>query len=176
MLKRSLNYYRGVKSRLFWICVLFALILAGCNSGSHPPRIGNPAPDFSITDSQHTVVLSQLRGKPVVLNFWATWCPPCIRELPNVKKMYETYHSRGFEVIGISQDRAMEPLTKFLEKEKLPWVNLFDQEKGNGLADYYGVMSIPLAILVDQQGRVVSMEARGEELGRLLEKYLPEKK
>ncbi|HMF19432.1 MAG TPA: hypothetical protein VKE98_19650, partial [Gemmataceae bacterium] len=85
-------------------------------------------------------------------------------------------HPRGFEVIGISQDRAMEPLTKFLEKEKLPWVNLFDQTKGNGLADYYGVNFIPLPILVDREGRVVSMNARGEELGRLLEKYLPEKK
>jgi peroxiredoxin len=79
-------------------------------------------------------------------------------------------------VVGISVDENMDALTKFLEKQKLPWITISDHAKGNGLSDYYGVMSIPLPILVDQQGRVVSMNARGEELGRLLEKYLPEKK
>src|SRR5260370_38395244 len=83
------------------------------------------------------VDLKSYRGKVVLVDFWATWCPPCIAELPNVKKLYETYHDRGFEVVGISQDRTMDALTKFLEKEKLPWINLYDQEKGNGLGDFY---------------------------------------
>ncbi len=122
--------------------------------------------------------LKDLKGKVVLVDFWATWCGPCVQEIPHVKDLYQKYNKRGFEVVGISLDNTEDAVRKFNEKEKLPWGSIFNdsQKRGESLADYYGVISIPLAILVDREGRVVSLNARGPELTRLLEKMLDEKK
>jgi len=114
------------------------------------------------------------RGKVVLVDFWATWCGPCRAELPNVRKYYELYHDRGFDVVGISLDRNRKALENFLEKEKLPWVTLYeeDAEGSHPMATHYGVMAIPTVLLVDQEGKVVSLRARGEELGKLLKEQL----
>jgi thiol-disulfide isomerase/thioredoxin len=119
---------------------------------------------------------SSYKGKVVLVDFWATWCPPCKEEIPNIKKMYDTYHDRGFEVVAISLDQdGREKPTKYMEQHKLPWTCLFDREPGKDLqplAEYYGIFEIPQAILVNREGRVISMNARGPELARLLEKEL----
>ena len=114
---------------------------------------------------------SDYRGKVVLVDFWATWCGPCVRELPNVRKLYDAYHKRGFEVVGISLDTDRQRLTTFVQQRELPWVTLFeDGDRGDHpVATYYGVMTIPTAILVDKEGKVVSLNARGEELSRQLE-------
>jgi thiol-disulfide isomerase/thioredoxin len=121
--------------------------------------------------------LTDLKGKVVLVDFWATWCGPCVAEMPNVMRLYKGYHEKGFEVIGISLDEEREKLDKFVAKRKLPWRNLFETDPklqgwSNPVARKYGISGIPTAILVDQEGKVVSVLARGRNLAAMLEQLL----
>jgi len=113
--------------------------------------------------------LKNLKGKVVLVDFWATWCGPCVAEIPNIVEAHKKYNAKGFEVIGVSLDRGDEEIVKFLEAKKLPWqsINVADSRK---LADRYKVNAIPQPILVGRDGRVVSMNARGPQLEILLER------
>jgi thiol-disulfide isomerase/thioredoxin len=117
---------------------------------------------------------SVYRGKVVLVDFWATWCGPCIAELPNVKAAYEKYHARGFEVVGISLDQDVETLRAFVEKQQIPWTNLFDE--GHPMAKKYKIRAIPTALLVDKEGKVITHRTRGEALEQELAKLLGDAK
>ncbi|OYP32239.1 hypothetical protein CGZ80_19370 [Rhodopirellula sp. MGV] len=114
------------------------------------------------------------RGKVVLVDFWATWCGPCIAEAPNVRKNYDLYHDKGFDVVGISLDTDRERLEAYIAKEDVPWVNLFKEDAGwkHPMAVEYGINAIPSVWLVDKEGKVVSLNARGDELGKQLAKLL----
>ena len=120
--------------------------------------------------------LEKYKGKVVLVDFWATWCPPCVAEVPNIKAAYEKYHKLGFEVVGISSDRDREDLEKFVREREIPWVNLFEDGAGeHPMATKYGIRAYPTPILVNREGIVVSTQARGERLMPLLEKHLADK-
>ncbi len=120
---------------------------------------------------------SKYTGKTVLVDFWATWCGPCVQEIPVLKRIYEAYHEKGFDIVAISLDRERETLEAFVKERELPWTILFEDEGRNPLADYYGVMGIPQMMLVGPDGKVISIRARGRALEELLAKQfgpLPE--
>lgn len=119
------------------------------------------------------VNLSEMKGKVILLDFWATWCGPCIAELPNVKEAYKEYHEKGFEIIGISLDSDKGALKGFIRDNDMPWPQFFDG-KGwkNELAQEYGVRSIPSVALV-RDNKVIALNVRGSGLDSQLKKLLP---
>jgi thiol-disulfide isomerase/thioredoxin len=117
------------------------------------------------------------RGKVVLVDFWATWCGPCRAEVPNILQMYEAYHERGFDVLGISLDSTPQKAANYLAEMEIPWPTLYPaegepREWENPIARYYGISAIPTAILVDQRGKVVHMDARGSRLRQQLAELL----
>jgi peroxiredoxin len=122
---------------------------------------GNPVDlTFSAQDGS-TVNLADLRGKVVLLDFWATWCGPCREEVPNVVAAYNKYHDQGFEVVGISLDQDSNQMTQFAAQNGMVWPQYFDGNGwGNSLAQRFSVHSIPQMWLLDRQGRVVTKDGR----------------
>ena len=135
--------------------------------------VGNPIEIKGTTVDGKQFDIASWKGKVVLVDYWATWCGPCIAELPNVQKAYEAYHSKGFEVVGISLDDDADRLAAFLKERQIPWTTLFpekEDERGweNPLARYYGIAGIPTVILVNKEGKVVSLNARGPALEQYL--------
>jgi thiol-disulfide isomerase/thioredoxin len=114
------------------------------------------------------------KGKVVLIDYWATWCEPCRREMPNVQNLYRLYHDRGFEVVGINVDESRVEAEAFVKQQGLPWANLFDTTSNGDhpMSSYYGIVGYPTVLLVGKDGNVVSLDARGDKLKELLAKML----
>jgi peroxiredoxin len=128
--------------------------------------VGAEAPDFSqASPDGKTISLSSLRGKVVLIDFWASWCKPCRMENPNVKRVYEQYRGKGFEILGVSLDRDRGAWTGAIAQDGLPWKHVSDlQFWNNAAAQQYGVSSIPYTVLVDKDGKILGKNLRGPSL------------
>ena len=136
--------------------------------------VGQPAPDFSLPDTKgDTVSLSSLKGKYVLVDFWASWCGPCRRENPNVVKAYHQFHPKGFTILSVSLDDTKDPWLKAIQKDHLDWTHVSDL-KGwqSSAAALYGVKGIPMNFLLDKDGRIVDKGLRGDALDKKLAELL----
>jgi peroxiredoxin len=131
---------------------LFALILAlaGCYNGTRPTRIGNPAPDFVVQDSDRKVALHDFRGKVVVLNFWATWCGPCVEEMPSLIEMSQQVKGKGVDVLGVSVDVDEAAYKSFLQKHGVKFLTVRDPEQKSSAL--YGTTGWPETFIIDRKG------------------------
>lgn len=127
---------------------------------------GNPAPEIELPNPEGKVVpLSSLRGKVVLIDFWASWCKPCRRENPNVVKMYNEYADQGFEIYGVSLDKDKDKWVQAIQQDGLTWPQVSDLEFWNSAAaKLYSVSSIPHTVLIDREGKIIASGLRGQPL------------
>ncbi|HSB30431.1 MAG TPA: TlpA disulfide reductase family protein [Candidatus Sulfobium mesophilum] len=136
----------------------------------------NRAPEFSLKDlSGRPVTLSSLKGKVVLLNFWATWCPPCISEMPVFNKLYKEMRGRGLEIVAISADRSESYVRDFVSKHSLDLRVLFDADRS--VTKQYKVFSMPTTFLIDKNGVIVEKffgeyDWTDQEIKKKIEKLL----
>ena len=126
------------------------LLLTGCYRGTRPPNVGAAAPDFTVQDSDRRVSLNELRGRVVVLNFWATWCPPCVDEMPSLVQMQQRMKGKGVEVLAVSVDADQSAYHDFLKAYNVDLLTVRDpNQKSNNL---YGTFRFPETYIIDRQG------------------------
>jgi thiol-disulfide isomerase/thioredoxin len=181
---RSLSALRGAMIGTA-VGVVLALVLF--RDHMHDVRLGL-APNQAIQIGQELELagplldgkpfdLKELRGKVVLVDFWATWCPPCVAEMPGNREVYRRHQAEGFEIVGVSLDESREALVQFTGQHDIKWRQIFfpDKDKPGGqnpLALRYRVDAIPLTVLVDRQGKVVDLNLRGREVEPAVEKAL----
>lgn len=125
-------------------------VFAGCYQGTRPPHVGSAAKEFSVQDSDRRVSLDQFRGQVVVLNFWATWCAPCVEELPSLMNLQDRMHERGVTVLGVSIDVDGDAYHRFLKLHNINFLTVRDPEQK--VAGMYGTTGWPETYIIDRQG------------------------
>jgi cytochrome c biogenesis protein CcmG/thiol:disulfide interchange protein DsbE len=128
--------------------VLGMLLIAGCDRGSHPHQIGTPAPEFTVSDGVQTIDLSKYRGHTVILNLWATWCPPCLDELPTLIQLQQ--QMPNIVVIAISEDADDDVYRHFLTQHHIDFLTVRDPSLR--INKLYGTVQIPESYVIDKNG------------------------
>ena len=129
-------------------------------------RPGQTAADLSLPDLNGKITtLSELKGKVVLIDFWASWCGPCRRNNPHLSKLYKKYHEKGLEIFGVSLDDDVNSWKKAVKHDRLDWIQVID-DKGwdSAAARLYGVDMIPSSFLLDRHGVIQTVNAEGPEL------------
>ena len=132
-----------------FVCLLL-LAFSACYSGSRPPRIGSNAPEFTVQDSDHTVDLNRFHGQIVVLNFWATWCPPCVEEMPSLVEMQRHMKTKGITVLAVSIDVDENAYRAFLKEHGVDLLTVRDPAQKTPAL--YGTHGWPETFIIDRNG------------------------
>ena len=130
------------------LALICLFVLAACQ-GNRPPKIGEKAPDFTVTDADRTVTLSQFRGKPVVLNFWATWCPPCVEEMPSLVQLQKKLGDK-VTIIAISEDADNKAYKQFIRDHNIDLLTVRDPKQSANVL--YGTFKFPETYVIDKDG------------------------
>jgi peroxiredoxin len=139
-----------------------------------PPPSATPGKEAVLsgpTLDGKTLDIVSLRGKVVLIDFWATWCPPCVAEVPNIRDLYKRLSADGFEIIGVSLDQDRERLARFVQQNEMSWPQIIfpePEQRGwdNPIARQYGVRAIPATLLIDREGRIIERNPSGKRLER----------
>jgi len=149
-----------IKNRSWIIFVLLILISYFQAKGT-----AEQTPDFKAKDiSGLDVTLSELKGKVVLLDFWATWCPPCRVEVPNLREIYRKFKDEDFALISVSLDRDLQAARKFVKDKEMDWVHIIDWKAGREIATLYQVEYIPSTFVIGRKGKIEARQLRGDEL------------
>ena len=137
------------------------------NIGQFAPEISLPSPDGK------EIALSSLKGKLVLIDFWASWCGPCRKEMPNVIKIYSKFKNKGFEIYGVSLDQDKEKWMEAITKDGINWPQVSDLKYwDNVAAKIYNVQGIPYTVLIDKDGKIIAKNLRGQELEKKIAEVL----
>ncbi|HTJ13979.1 MAG TPA: TlpA disulfide reductase family protein [Dinghuibacter sp.] len=149
--------------------------MAAVGKASGIPHVGSIAPELTLPDTAgKTFTLSSLRGKFVLVDFWASWCPPCRAENPNVVKAYNQFKNKNFAIVGVSLDQEKGPWLKAIHDDHLDWTQISDLQFWQSKAvDAYQFTGIPYNVLLDPQGHILAIGLRGDDLEAKLREVLP---
>ena len=136
--------------------------------------VGRPAPDFTTTAADGaTLKLSDLKGKIVLLNFWAIWCPACVDEIPDLRRAWERYRAQGFTIVGVNVDTGNDAPRDFIARNRMGWPNtLSGLALEDPIARMYHVQILPMSYLVDRSGIIRARAVSGQEVGRLVDELM----
>ena len=143
---------RPAKSRFTWtaglVALLCSMLSAGCDRDSRPHQLGRPAPLFSLNDGQHSIDLASFRGKVVVLNFWASWCAPCIEEMPALESLH--HQLPQIQILAVASDEDFAQYQTYIAQRHIDLPTVFDPtQKSNAL---YGSFRFPETYIIDKNG------------------------
>lgn len=180
-----------MNKKLFISFAMAAVLLSACNSSEKKvqPAADEAATEVKAEEQKAADVIADFTqpdvdGKEVsaysvikankltIVDFWASWCPPCVAEIPNIKKIYDEYNGKGLGILGVSLDKEADAWKGAIKKYEMTWNHVSDL-KGweNAAAQQFGVQSIPFMMVVDSEGKVVAKDVRGEALKEVIENY-----
>ena len=170
------------------VILTLVLLVTACSAGSEPldgesptapvegTQVGNLAPDFQLQNLDgQTVSLSELRGKPVLINFWATWCGYCIDEMPFIQEIYEEWSDQGLKVLAINKGESSSTVAAFMRSYSLPFTVLLDTKQD--VAQRYNITGIPTTFFIDKDGiiqeKVIGAFQNKTQIENRLSKIIP---